>query len=81
MKTTQEYFNKTVSELVENWNEEGYTKEECLLFDDGLKVIFFDDEAELENEKEEIEKYCKLYGYEIKEKVLTVNERIAMILI
>ena len=81
MKTTQEYFNKTVSELLEIKTKEDFTKEENLLFDDGLKIIFFDDEEEMENEKEEIEKYCKLYGYEIKEKVLTVNERIAVILI
>lgn len=81
MKTTQEYFNLTMDELLTIRNEYGYTKEECLLFDDGVEIVFFDNEKELENEKEEFNNYIHSKEYEIKETVKTINERIAVILI
>lgn len=81
MKTTQEYFNLTMDQLLEIRNEYGYTKEECLLFDDGAEIVFFDNEKELENEKEEFNNYIQSKEYEIKETVKTINERIAVILI
>lgn len=81
MKTTQEYFNLTMDELLTIRNEYGYTKEECLLFDDGSEIVFFDNEKELENEKEEFNNYIQSKEYEIKETVKTINERIAVILI
>lgn len=75
IKTTQEYFGLTVEELVGTWNEQGYTPEELKLFDDGKKVIFYDDEQEMNEYKEETERY------EIKAILKTVNERIAVVLI
>ena len=81
MKTTQEYFNLTMDELLTIRNEYGYTKEECLLFDDGVEIVFFDNEKELKNEQQEFNNYIQSKGYEIKETVKTINERIAVILI
>lgn len=81
MKTTQEYFNLTLDELLEIRNEYGYTKEECLLFDDGVEIVFFDSEKELAEERQDFDDYLKSKGYEIKETVKTINERIAAILI
>ena len=80
MKTTIEYFNLSMDELLVT-NEYGYTKEENLLFDDGLRVLFFDDEKELKTEKTDIEAYMNTYNYEVKTILKTINERIALILI
>jgi hypothetical protein len=81
IKTTQEYFNLTVDELLHIKVKGDYTKEENLLFDDGLEVVFFDSEQEIEDEKEEFNEYINSKRYEIKEKLKTVNERIAVVLI
>jgi hypothetical protein len=78
--TTQEYFNMNMDQLLEINNEYDYTKEECKIFDEGLEVIFLDDEQELEKEKEEINTYILNKGFEVKAKLLTINERIALIL-
>lgn len=81
MKTTQQYFNLTIDELLAIRNEYGYTKEECLLFDDGVEIVFFDSEKELAEEKQDFDSYLKSKEYEIKETVKTINKRIAVILI
>lgn len=81
VKTTQEYFNKTIDELLKIRNEQGYTKEECLLFDSGLEIVFFDNEKEMEKEKEEFDNYIRSKKYEIDNILKTINERIAVILI
>ena len=80
MKTTIEYFGKTLEEMLVT-NEHGYTKEENLLFDDGEKVVFFDSEAELESEKEEFNNYVQSGRYEVKTTLKTINERIAVVLV
>ena len=80
MKTTQQYFNLTINELIDSDLTE-YTKEEKLLFDSGLEIVFFDDEKEFKEEAEDFEKYLDSNKYEIKEILTTVNERIAVILI
>jgi len=80
MKTTQEYFNKTVEQLLIT-NEHGYTKEENLLFDDGLEIVFFDNEEEMKEENKDFTEYIQNKQYEIKETVKTINERIAVVLI
>lgn len=80
IKKSTEYFGLTADELLVEWNEYGYTREECKLFDDGLHVTFFVDEEELERESEEYIKWAKQRGYEIKALVETVNERIAVVL-
>lgn len=81
MKTTQEYFGLTVDELLEVRNEYGYTREECKLFDDGVKVVFFDSEQEVEDEKWQFHDYVISNNFTIKETLKTINERIAVILI
>ncbi|GCD12609.1 hypothetical protein [Clostridium tagluense] len=80
IKTTQEYFNIGIDELLFN-NSDGYTKEELKLFDDGLEVVFFDNEKELEEEKEQFKKYTQSKKYEIKATLQTINKRIAIVLI
>ena len=80
MKSTQEYFNLSLDELLKIRNEYGYTREECKLFDEGLEIVFFDSESELINEQEELNKYINNKEYEIKSIVKTINERIAVIL-
>lgn len=79
MKTTIQYFNLTIDELL-NSNENGYTKEENLLFDSGLEVVFLDDEKEFQEELNGIKEHMELRGYETMETLKTVNERIAVIL-
>lgn len=79
MKTTIEYFGLSLDELLKS-NEYGYTKEENLLFDSGLEIVFFDDLEEMNSEKEEFEKYIHSKEFEIKGIVKTINERIAVIL-
>ena len=36
IKKSTEYFGLTEDELLEEWNEYGYTREECKLFDETL---------------------------------------------
>lgn len=79
MKTTQEYFNLSIDDLLVT-NEYGYTREENKLFDSGLEIVFFDSLEEMESEKEQFEKYMCSKEYEIKDIVKTINERIAVIL-
>jgi hypothetical protein len=81
IKTTKEYFNLTTEELMEIRNEYGYTKEECLIFDDGLEIVFFDDEKEMKEEEKEFNEYMKEKKYEVKAILETVNERLAVILV
>lgn len=81
IKTTQEYFGLTVEQLLEVRNEYDYTREECKLFDDGLEVVFFDNEKEMESEEEEFNSYIKSKRYEIKAVLKTINERLAVVLI
>ena len=79
MKTTIEYFGLDADALLQE-NEVGYTKEENLLFDSGSEIVFFDHE-EMESEKEEFAEYVKSREYEIKETLITINGRIAVILV
>lgn len=87
IQTTQKYFNKTVDELLEVRNEYGYTREECLLFDDGIKIVFYDDKKEMAAEKDLLKEYMKSasgnpdYDMEIKAILQTINERIAVVLV
>lgn len=80
MKTTREYFKNNLIDMLET-NQHGYTREENLLFDEGLEVVFFDDEEEMKEEQKELQEYMQRKRYEIKETLKTINERIAVILI
>lgn len=78
ISTTQGYFNKTLDELLETDKESECTIEECLIYDDCLRVCFCDDEQEL---KEELKKFKKTFPkLEVKEVLITINERFALML-
>ena len=80
MLTTKEYFNLSSDNLLQDGNRHGYTKEECLLFDSGLEVVFFDNEGEMAAEQEEFNAYIQSKNFEVKIILLTINERIAVVL-
>ena len=78
IKSTREYFNLTIGELLEQ-NEYGYTKEENLLYDKGLSVTFFDDMNEYIEEKEAFIHYLSKRELEVFVELITINERIAVV--
>lgn len=81
MKTTMEYFKMSIDELLQDRGH-GYTREECKLLDEGLKVTFFDDMKEYEQEKEECIKWHKEnFDMDLKTTLLTINERVAMVFV
>ena len=57
IKTT-DYFNKSIEELSELRNEWTWTREECLICDDGLKIVFY---ATLEHLRKDYEKTVSYY--------------------
>jgi len=83
IKTTQEYFNMTIDELLVDRGY-GYTREECKLFDDGLKVVFYDNIKELEEDKTELTEWMQnatsTYRMEVQRVLLTINERLAVVI-
>lgn len=79
MKTTIEQFNLTTDELLDN-NENGCTKEENLLFDSGLEVVFLDDDKEFQEEINGLKEHMEVRGYEVMETLKTINGRVAVIL-
>lgn len=81
MTKTTDYFNMSVDELLTIRNEYGYTREECKIFDDGIKITFFDSVEEYEKEKEDYKNWINSCDsrLELKAELLTVNERVAVI--
>lgn len=65
IKTT-DYFNKTIDELSELRNDNTWTREECLICDDGLKVCFYSTLENLESNYEETTNYYKSIRLELK---------------
>ncbi len=80
MIKTTEYFNMSIDELLTT-RDSGYTREECKIFDDGLKVTFFDSIEEYEKEKEDHHKWVMTCDsrFELKAELLMINERVAVI--
>ena len=78
---TTKYFNKTIDELVDIRNEYGFTKEECLIYDEGAEIVFFDDEKDMQEEQKEFSEYIQNKRFEIKAILKTINERIAVVLV
>jgi len=80
MKTTQEYFNLTIDELLIT-DENNWTKEENLLYDEGLNCTFFDDEEEYTEQEQEFKNWLQetFNGIEVSLVLKTINERIAVI--
>jgi hypothetical protein len=79
IKTTQEYFNLSVDELSQIKNEYGYTKEDCLMFDDGIAVRFYDTLESLEDGKQyHVNENPRI---DVKTTLKTTDNRYALILI
>lgn len=81
IKTTEQYFGLSQDELLETRDDTMYTKEERLLFDEGLNVTFFDDMEEYESELDQFEKWMGERNFEYKAILETINGRIAAVLI
>ena len=67
IKTT-DYFNKSIEELSELRNDGTWTREECLICDDGLKIVFYSTLENLHNNYEETVSYYK--SIRLEEKVV-----------
>lgn len=65
IKTT-EYFNKSIKELSELRNDDTWTREEGLICDDGLKIVYYSTLQKLYNDYEETVNYYKSIKYEVK---------------
>ena len=76
MRTTQEYFNLSIEKLHEVRNEYGYTKEECLLFDESYNTQIFSNLKHLEESKV----FYKNMRYEIGETLKLSDGRFALLL-
>lgn len=81
VRKTTDYFKMSIDELLEERNDAGYTREECKLFDEAIKVTFFDDITEYEEEKEGLEKWIKtiISDPELIAILETINGRIAVL--
>ena len=65
IKTT-DYFNKSIEELSELRNDGIWTREECLICDDGLKIVFYSELENLQKDYEETVSYYKSIKMEVK---------------
>lgn len=65
MKTT-DYFNKSIEELSELRNDGTWTREEYLICDDGLKIVFYSTLENLRKDYEETVSYYKSIKMEVK---------------
>ena len=79
MLNTQKWFELSMDELLVA-NSDGYTKEERLLFDSGLEVIFHDNVEEMTVEQKDVLEYANRKSLEVKLILRTINERIAVVL-
>lgn len=77
-QSTESFFNLTSEELLIT-NDSGYTKEENMLFDSGIKVTFFDDAKEFFNEYDTFVKWLREDKLEIEFVLRTINERLVVI--
>lgn len=79
MENTLNYFDMTIDEALAT-DENGYTKEERKLFDEGFRVHFAEDEEEHKNEREDVIRwYFESQGLLLIKELVTINKRIAMI--
>ena len=75
IKTT-DYFNKSIEELSELRNDGTWTREECLICDDGLKIVFYSTLENLQNDYEEYPIYEPAEGgYYYRGNQLVASER------
>jgi hypothetical protein len=81
MIKTTDYFKMSIDELLQIRNDYGYTREECKIFDDGIKVTFFDSVEEYEKEKEDHQQWVKSCDsrLELQAELLMINERVAVV--
>ena len=76
MRTTQEFFNMSREQLEKVINEYGYTKEECLLFDESINTRLYNSLELLEDSKQ----YYISMRYEIGEILKMTDGRYALLL-
>lgn len=79
MQNTMDFFKKDVEELTTIENN-FCTVEENLLSTLGKEVIFFDDLEEKNQDWKDIEKYLEQKNLKVTQELITINERIAVIL-
>jgi len=63
---TTDYFNKSIEELSELRNDGTWTSEECLICDDGLKIVFYSALENLQKDFKETVNYYKSIRFEVK---------------
>lgn len=80
MIKTTEYFKMGIDELLSTNKESGWTREECKIYDDGLEIIWYDNEQEMAEDEEKLSEYMNRKEYDIKHVLLTINERLAVVL-
>ena len=78
IRTTLEYFGMNREQLAEIRNEYGYTREDNKIFDEGLKVHFFEHFDSINDE--EFKSYLKSSDMELKVILKTIDDRFAVIL-
>lgn len=79
VKTT-DYFNMSLEDLIAINTESMWTREECKIYDEGLQVAWYDDEEEMREDANNLQRYLDTHDLHIKEVLLTINERLAVII-
>lgn len=80
MIKTTDYFKMSIDELLTINKESGWTREECKIYDEGLQIVWYDSQEEMKEDRESLQRYLDRHDFHIKEELLTINERIAVIL-
>lgn len=63
---TTDYFDKSIEELSELRNDGTWTREECLICDDGFKIVYYTTLEKLYNAYEETVNYYRSIKFEVK---------------
>lgn len=80
INTTENYFGLPKEELLKVVNGAGYTREECKILDDGLKINFYENMDSFNDmEGEDITYYAETYNYEVKQVLEMASGRIAIV--
>lgn len=80
MIKTTEYFNMAIDELLVVNKESEWTREECKIYDDGVQIAWYDSEKEMVEDEENLQQYLDRHDLCIKQVLLTINERIAVVI-
>ena len=80
MIKTTDYFKMSANDLLSINEESGWTREECKIFDEGLQVSWYDTVEEMQEDRENLQRYLDRHDFHIKEELLTISGEIAVIL-